>query len=531
MIINPYIYSVGTAYDPDAQLFFNAQTAAGVTLTTTQMNAVNQWVVDSKAAGIWTKMKAVYPMVGGSPTSHKFNLKNPLDTDAAFRLSFVGGGTHSANGYLPNGINAYANTFLNSSTNLSLNSGHLSYYSRSNNVSAAVKIDMGSLKTGPDSYTDLVLGSSNLIYFRFNNTTTYDSTPATNTLGYFIGSRTASSVIKTFKDRVLIINGTALSNTTSLVNFYIGASNNNGTAQYFSNNQCAFATIGDGLTDLESQLLYQITEKYKVALSRNVNTTQSFYYNSAYNNETNAFLFSTQITDNTIQTATNTLVTDLKTAGVFTKMKAIYPMVGGTATTCKFNLVNPQDTDAAYRLVFSGGGTFSANGYQPNGTNAYADTFINSLTNLTATSTHLSYYSRTATVGVAIEMGSNDNATGLYYLSLRTAANFMAGSTAVMVPFTSTTNAQGFWVGSKRSNSDREVYKNGTSETTSTVSDTGAYVNCKIFLGAVSTLNTPRLYSNKECAFASIGDGLTDAEALALYNAVQLFNTTLARQV
>ena len=229
--------------------------------------------------------------------------------------------------------------------------------------------------------------------------------------------------------------------------------------------------------------------------------------------------------------AVNQWVVDAKAAGIWTKMKAIYPFVGGTATAHKFNLKNPADTNAAFRLAFSGGGTHSANGYLPNGTNAYADTFINSLTNLTATSTHLSYYSRTATVGVAIEMGTNDNATGQFYLSLRSAANFIGGSTTVIVPFTSTTNAQGFWVGSKRSNSDREVYKNGISETTSAISDTSAYVNCKIFIGAVSTLNTSRLYSNKECAFASIGDGLTDAEVTAFRTAVQNFQTTLGRQV
>lgn len=243
-----------------------------------------------------------------------------------------------------------------------------------------------------------------------------------------------------------------------------------------------------------------------------------------------AFITATGISG-TNATATNQLVIDLKAANIWTKMKAIYPMVGGTSTTCKFNLKDARDLDAAYRLVFFGGGTFSSNGYLPNGTNAYADTFINSLTNLTATSTHLSYYSRTATVGVAIEMGTNDNATGQFYLSLRSAANFIGGSTSVIVPFTSTTNAQGFWVGSKRSNSDREVYKNGISETTSAISDTSAYVNCKIFIGAVSTLNTSRLYSNKECAFASIGDGLTDAEVTAFRTAVQTFNTTLGRNV
>ncbi|MFY8248217.1 MAG: hypothetical protein ACOVJ5_00770, partial [Gloeomargaritales cyanobacterium] len=110
MIINPYIYGVATSYDPDAQLFFNAQSGAGVTLTITQKDAVNQWVVDSKAIGIWTKFTAVYPMVGSTSTSQKFNLKNPLNTNAAFRLSFLGGGTHSSNGWQPNGINAYAET-------------------------------------------------------------------------------------------------------------------------------------------------------------------------------------------------------------------------------------------------------------------------------------------------------------------------------------------------------------------------------------------------------------------------------------
>ena len=50
-------------------------------------------------------------------------------------------------------------------------------------------------------------------------------------------------------------------------------------------------------------------------------------------------------------------------------------------------------------------------------------------------------------------------------------------------------------------------------------------------IGALNSGTLRQFYSTKQCAFASIGDGLTDAEALALYNAVQLFNTTLARQV
>jgi hypothetical protein len=38
-------------------------------------------------------------------------------------------------------------------------------------------------------------------------------------------------------------------------------------------------------------------------------------------------------------------------------------------------------------------------------------------------------------------------------------------------------------------------------------------------------------YDNREQAFASIGDGLTDNEASNLYTAVQAYQTTLSRNV
>jgi hypothetical protein len=76
------------------------------------------------------------------------------------------------------------------------------------------------------------------------------------------------------------------------------------------------------------------------------------------------------------------------------KIIAAYPAIGGTADTCKYNFVNPADSDAAFRLQFFGGYTFSANGVKPNGTNAYAKTFINVSTNLSRNNTHLSKYIR-----------------------------------------------------------------------------------------------------------------------------------------
>lgn len=533
MIINPYIYGVATSYDADAQLFFNAQTAAGVTLTTTQMNAVNQWVVDAKAANIWTKFKAIYPFVGSTATSQKFNLKNPLDTNAAFRLVFSGGGTHSSNGYQLNGTNSYANTFLSPFTNLTLSNFHLSFYSRTLTVGGVVEIGGNS---GSASYTHLRIAANFVSGAGAATTLTFTTT--TDARGLWLGTKRAANDRAVFRNN-LKQNSSTVSDSSTLdtLPLFLGAQNNAGTPAFYSAKECAFSTIGDGLTDLESQLFYQITEKYQVALSRNVNTTQSFYYNPAYNNETNAFLFSTQITDNTIQTATNTLVTDLKTAGVFTKIRALYPMVGGTATTHKFNLVNAQDTNAAFALSFIGGWTHSANGALPNGTNAYANTFLNASTNVTINNTHISFYSRTDQANSNFEMGATFLSGVQQYLGmyLRTAANIFyalcnVNQNNVIGSQSANTDSKGFFIANRSSSTSLKGFKNSTKVLDNSTPSNIA-INYNIFISSINSAGSPSGYSSRECAFASIGDGLSDAEALAYYNAVNAFQVSLARNV
>ena len=116
------------SFDADAQAFI---TAAAIT-DSTQQNAINTLVLALKGYSIWTKFKAIYPIVGGTASQHKYNLKDPRDLDAAFRLTFATGWTHSVNGMLPNGTTAFADTKLIPSTAIfgSNQNIHLSYYSR-----------------------------------------------------------------------------------------------------------------------------------------------------------------------------------------------------------------------------------------------------------------------------------------------------------------------------------------------------------------------------------------------------------------
>jgi hypothetical protein len=109
-LINSYKFGGGAPppIDPDAQAFLTAAAITDPTIT----SAIDTLVVQLKADGIWTKMKALYPFVGGTASTHKYNLKDPQDLDASFRLVFNGGWTHSANGALPNGTNGFADTKL-----------------------------------------------------------------------------------------------------------------------------------------------------------------------------------------------------------------------------------------------------------------------------------------------------------------------------------------------------------------------------------------------------------------------------------
>ncbi len=73
----------GGSDDADAVAY---DTAAGIT-DTAQKAAINQLYVSLKSAGVYTKLKAGWLFATGSATKAKFNLKNPANTDAAFRLS------------------------------------------------------------------------------------------------------------------------------------------------------------------------------------------------------------------------------------------------------------------------------------------------------------------------------------------------------------------------------------------------------------------------------------------------------------
>jgi len=247
--------------DSDAFTFL---TAAGIT-NTTQRNAINKLVIDLKYYNLWTKMKALYPVVGGVAASHAVNLKTP----GTYNLSFTAGWTHSSTGMTP--LNAYADTGLVPSTVLTIASTSLSFYSRTNSTGTFADIGSGNNSTSIGYLQILCKWSDNKFYAELNDNDFTDNT-VTDSLGFFIGSRTSSTNVKTFKNSNIITTKTTATSTFRTGNsITIGARNlQNGGISNYSNRQCAFASIGDGLTDQDALNFYNIVQQYQTNLSRQV---------------------------------------------------------------------------------------------------------------------------------------------------------------------------------------------------------------------------------------------------------------------
>jgi|LakMenE18May11ns_1017448.scaffolds.fasta_scaffold9835993_3 hypothetical protein len=256
---------------------------------------------------------------------------------------------------------------------------------------------------------------------------------------------------------------------------------------------------------------------------------------------TQAFLTATGITDATIISALNAMDNSLISAGLLPagtgagKIKVLYPFVGGTAATHKFNFVDPRDLDVAFRLVFFGGWVHSANGILGNGGNTYADTFLNPFTELSLTSSHLSIYViNNSNVGTPYDIGNADDA-GIAvrptFLISRYSSNlaYFGIADAGYSTNNASLDSRAFWLGSTNGSRTQDFYKNGVLFASG--AGVNAYSDRNLYLGAANAGGTAGFFSDKQFAACSFGEGLSSTEQANYYNSIQTFQTTLGRQV
>jgi len=251
-----------TNIDPDAQAFFDRVTTNGGTLSVTEQLAVNTLVFDMKTDGIWSAMKAIYPMVGASAAACAQNLKS-----SSFTGTFSTGWTFASTGVTPNGTSAYMNTGFNTNTNQTVNNFSMSAYLRTTTMGAYT--DMGNADA---SYLPLTFIETNATTRRFFS---YDfnlvSVSTTDASGMWGTSRSGTSAWITFQRNTAVAQ-TSTNTQTTLPNYnvYLGGANVAGALIEPSPRQIAFAHLGDSLTSTQYNNFYTVVQAFQTTLSRQV---------------------------------------------------------------------------------------------------------------------------------------------------------------------------------------------------------------------------------------------------------------------
>jgi hypothetical protein len=255
------------ATDIDAINYINASA------NTLYQDIIDDAFISLKSNNLYNKIQAFYPFLGTTQAQHKWNAKNPQDTNTSFRLVFSGGGTHSNLGYQCNGTNAYANSFFAVNLNANINSFGATIVCGTNNANSGSDVtEMGS--TNPASATNMFRlavrqsNTSKLSYFSsYNQANGAFFTNNVDCRGVFTGLRNSISENKLFINKTLKASGTG-GGTAPTGGIYIGASNQSSSPFGYSNQRIQFTAIHEGLTDAEVVALHTIIDNFEEAIGR-----------------------------------------------------------------------------------------------------------------------------------------------------------------------------------------------------------------------------------------------------------------------
>jgi len=259
----------------EADLYLNAVVDAGGVGITSPISAATRTMFNQLFTNnLWDKLDFFYPLLGQVANAHKFNGKLPLDTNAAFRLSFLGGWTHSSTGITANGINSYAMTHYVPSSAGTISDSSVSlgvyHYDTGTTISYPSEIGIEYFNQGLTLNVGQLSAVNNVgKMYGALSITGYASSAQT---GDLIVSRTGATTRKVYRRGVLVNTDSLSSGTRSNLDedIVVGASRsiNNSNIANYSDRTLSFIFAGQGLDDTEVGNLSSIINDYQIALGR-----------------------------------------------------------------------------------------------------------------------------------------------------------------------------------------------------------------------------------------------------------------------
>lgn len=482
-------------------------TRAGI-VDVTISDAIFALVAGLKSAGVWDKLRFAYPFVGGSASAHSENLKS-----AAFPITWLGSVTHNAFGAISDGSTGYGKTGFICNDHLNINSAFLHCYGQMP-FSGTSRAAIGSFSGGRASlFFNVPLPGSVSFNGLFDGLIHNPAGNLSTVVGNCLVNRTGAATEIFYTDGSQT--GTVVDPVTTMptIETYVLARNSAGAPISFYNKALQFAAVGDGLTPAQVTSYMALVDAFQVTLGRKDDV------------DANDFLVRAGITSETQASAVHTLVGSLKASGsLWSKLKIIYPFVGGNATAHSQNL-----KANTFPITWVGGVTHGAGGPKGNGATGYGDTgFVASAELATYTNGFVGGFCAAASLNKAL-FGTQVTRAAVYPnvgIGVGSLSGIFSGNIyASILP----------------SDYKGNFYANRTAVDAETAySDIGSYFvadvstalpSISMYVLASNDSGTPVIPSDFDVRFFAMGEGLTETERLAYVAAVNAFQLALGRNV
>lgn len=210
----------------------------------------------------------------------------------------------------------------------------------------------------------------------------------------------------------------------------------------------------------------------------------------------------------------DTLIGSLKTGGVWSKLDALHVMAAADSQAARQNWIADQ-----YNLTAVSGPTFTADrGYQGDGAASYASTgaAANALSKLAQNSCTAMFWSRTNASGASTYDFGVSNSNNITIQGRQTTGISIRANSGTGIGV-ATADSLGLYGFSRSASSTVTVYKNGA------VILSDSSVSGALPTGTIEYFHSTGGFGSRQGAAGCFGSALTDAEHLALYNALNTY--------
>jgi hypothetical protein len=247
------------SYDEDAQAYFDAVSLSDETY----LDGINQFVLDLKAASVWTKLDRVHLRANKTATAAQTCIKSLAISTAINTPTFTAGQGFTFNGSTQCLDWEWAPA---DGTNWALNSASFGGFIRTAPATGN-EVPFGCVSGANQNQLFFGFPDANSFYATVNNP---DALTVTTTHGGRTGfwhiNRSAAGAVQAYKTGSEIDTGTTASDSVTTTDMLEGALNNSGTPASFFTGQIALSFAGASLNSTEAAALATAVAALKTAI-------------------------------------------------------------------------------------------------------------------------------------------------------------------------------------------------------------------------------------------------------------------------